>query len=225
MLVMAVLGLLATVAAFYFSRYDSINRENLSALIGQAGPWAVLSYAALYIVASPVPFVAPMLSATSGYLFGPLAGTVYTIFIATLSAFVPFALARRLGKDRVEARLQGHRWKELYDKSADSHGFWFVVVLRLAALIPWEVQNYVAGLTKVPPLTFAAGTLLGTIPGTFALVFLGSSARDPGSWLFYAAIILNLDFIVVPAVLLMIHRAKARRESKAERNATEKRGK
>lgn len=216
-LVVAVLALLGGVAWAYFSQYDSFNRQNLDAFVRQFGPWAVLVYAIVYIAASPVPFVAPVLSATSGLLFGLVRGTVYILFIATASAFVPYTLARRLGQQWLEDKLKGRSLEKWYQKSSEQGGFLFVFLMRLIPVLPWEIQNYVAGMTKVAPLTFALATIAGIVPGTSALVFLGASATEPGSWQFYVAVGLNIVMGVLPAVVVGIRQLlkRRRRDDKA----------
>ncbi|MFN2110252.1 MAG: VTT domain-containing protein, partial [Anaerolineae bacterium] len=83
----------------------------------------------------------------------------------------------------------------------------------LVPALPWEVQNYVAGLTKVSIPTFVAGTIAGIIPGSFSLVFLGAAATDPMSWQFAAAIALKVATALIPLVYLGL---KNRRKKRAE---------
>jgi uncharacterized membrane protein YdjX (TVP38/TMEM64 family) len=89
--------------------------------------------------------------------------------------------------------------------------------MRLIPVLPWEVQNYVAGLTKVKIPVFLLGTLIGIIPGSFALVFLGDSISDPSSWQFFAAIGINIIFFLIPVIYLFIKNRidKRKRKEKA----------
>jgi uncharacterized membrane protein YdjX (TVP38/TMEM64 family) len=210
MFVAVIIGVLAATAWYYFSMYDEFNRRNLEAFIGGFGPWAPLAYAAIYVISAPIPFLAPVLSAVGGLLFGIVWGTCLVLIIATGSAFVPFYMARRLGRDWVESKLEGKKLDEIYQQSAGSRGFVFVMLLRLIPLLPWEVQNYVAGLTKVSPLTFIAGTMLGIIPGSFSLVFLGAAATDPTSWQFVAAVGLKIVTALIPVVAIYVRSRRSK---------------
>jgi uncharacterized membrane protein YdjX (TVP38/TMEM64 family) len=177
------------------------------------GPWGPLIFAILYIAASPIPFVSTVLSATAGLLFGAVRGALYTIVVATISALVPFTIARRLGREWVASKLKGKRLDEIYEQSGGSGGFVFIVLMRLIPVLPWEVQNYIAGLSKVPALTFLLATLLGIIPLTTSLTFLGASANDPTSWQFYVAIGINVIAALIPIVVVTLrNRAKTKRE-------------
>jgi len=212
-LVAIILGAFGATAWFYLSQYDRFDRESVHAFITGFGPWAPLVYAALYILSAPIPFLAPVLSAVGGLLFGAGLGTLYTLVIATASAFVPFVMARRLGREWVESRLKGKKLDDIYQRSEGKGGFMFIVLLRLIPVLPWEVQNYVAGITRVSPVTFALGTMLGIIPGTFSLAFLGSAVTDPGSWKFYAAIVLKIATALIPAVYALVRARMARRRA------------
>lgn len=208
-LVVVILGAFAATALSYFSQYDEFSRENLRMFISRFGVWAPVAYAAIYIISAPIPFLAPVLGTVGGLLFGTGLGTLYTIFIATVSALVPFTLARRLGREWVESKLQGRKLDKAYQQSGGSKGFLFVLLMRLIPVLPWEVQNYVAGLTKTPAFTFVLATMLGIIPGTFAFTFLGSSVGETGSWQLPVAIVLVvLMIVVVPLVAVYVRKRR-----------------
>jgi uncharacterized membrane protein YdjX (TVP38/TMEM64 family) len=211
-LLVVILGAFAAVAWHYFSMYDEFNRENLEQYIRGFGPWAPFAYAAIYIISAPVPFLAPVISAVGGLLFGIVGGTLLVLVVATASAFIPFYLARKLGREWVESKLKGKKLDEVYRQSEGSKGFTFVLLMRLIPVLPWEIQNYVAGLTKVSPLTFIGGTMLGIIPGSFSLVFLGDAVTDPTSWQFFAAVALKIATALIPAVAIY---ARSRRSKGA----------
>jgi len=216
MFVAVIVGVFAATAWYYFSMYDEFNRKNFEAFIGGFGPWAPLAYGAIYVISAPIPFLAPVLSAVGGLLFGIVWGTCLVLIVATGSAFVPFYMARQLGRDWVESKLEGKKLDEIYQQSAGSRGFVFVMLMRLIPVLPWEVQNYVVGLTKVSPLTFIAGTMLGIIPGSFSLVFLGAAATDPTSWQFVAAVALKIVTALIPVVAIYVRsrRSKGLRKEK-----------
>lgn len=201
-LLIGIFGLFAATAWYYFTQYDSFTRENLRAFISAFGAWAPVAYAVLYVVSAPIPFLAPALSAVGGLLFGTFWGTVLVLVIASGSALVPFMMARHFGREWVESKLKGKKLEEIYEQSEGGKGFTFVILLRLIPLLPWEIQNYVAGLTKVAIPTFILGTIVGIIPGSFSLVFLGSAATDPASWQFAAAIVLKVLTALIPVIYL-----------------------
>jgi uncharacterized membrane protein YdjX (TVP38/TMEM64 family) len=207
-----VVGVLVAVAVYYFSKYDRVSREYVTAFVEGFGPWGPLAYAVIYVACAPIPFLAPLFSAVGGLLFGAVRGTLYILVIAAVSALVPFSLSRRLGRDWVEAKLKGKKLDEIYQQSEGSKGFTFVLLMRLIPILPWEVQNYVGGLTKVSVPTFIFATMLGIIPGSFSLAFLGAAATDPSSWQFYAAITLKIVTALIPVVAVAIRSRRNRQE-------------
>jgi len=122
-----------------------------------------------------VPFLAQSLSTAGGLLFGQVYGTLYTAPVATVSALIPFTIARQLCREWVESKLEGQRVNQVCELTSGRSGFTFILLLRLVPILPWEIQNYVAGLSKVSVPTMLIATLIGTAPGTFLLALLGSS--------------------------------------------------
>ena len=209
-----VVAVLAAIGRVYFSRYDAVNRENIAAFVTSFGPWGPLAYAVIYIACAPIPFLAPVFSAVGGLLFGVVRGTLFVLVIASISALVPFSLSRRLGREWVEEKLKGKRLGDIYEQSQGSKGFTFVVLMRLIPVLPWEIQNYVGGLTKVSVPTFLLATMVGIIPGSFSLAFLGASATDPTSWQFYAAVALKVVTALLPLAATLV-RSRRRKGSQA----------
>lgn len=196
------------IAILFFLQCDSAGCPTIEEFVRGFGVWAPVFFGLTYIASSPIPFLAPLLSAAGGLIFGPVTGTLLVLFFATLSALVPFFLARLLGQEWVASKLKGKNFDQLYQQSEGRGGFLFVLLMRLIPILPWEIQNYVGGLSKVTVPTFMVATVLGIIPGSFSIVFLGSSIRDPGSWQFYLAIGLNLVIILIPVIAIYLKRRK-----------------
>ncbi|MGD9734045.1 MAG: TVP38/TMEM64 family protein [Solirubrobacterales bacterium] len=189
--------------------------ERLSAEVSQlvhaAGLAAPLAFVIIYAGLTVALVPGSISSLVAGALFGVLWGTVLTVLGATLGAAVAFALARRLGRSWLRAR-SGSRFDSL-DGWVERHGFLSVLYVRLLPVFPFSAVNYAFGVTAVDRNEYLAATALGIVPGTFALVALGSSLSDPGSEGFFAALALTLAIAVMgPAVLRMRRRRQGRQE-------------
>jgi len=57
-------------------------------------------------------------------------------------------------------------------------GFKIVILLRLCPLFPTIMLNYLLGLTRVRLRAYAAGTLIGMLPRTIVVTYIGSGARS-----------------------------------------------
>jgi len=203
-MIAVVVIVLSGLAILYFSQCSDGKCPSAEAFVRSFGPWAPALFVVIYISASPIPFLATFLSAASGLVFGALWGTVLAVFSATISSLVPFTLARRLGREWVASKLKGKKIENLYQKSEGQGGFLFIMFMRMVPIIPWEIQNYIAGLSKVNLVTFIPATIIGIIPGTFSLVFLGSAVKDPGSWQFWLGIGLTVGVMVIPVIISVL---------------------
>ncbi|MBN1247299.1 MAG: TVP38/TMEM64 family protein [Anaerolineae bacterium] len=220
-LVIIVFGIFAATAWYYFSQYNRFNSENVQAFIRGFGAWAPVVFGVLYTISAPIPLISWVLSPLGGLLFGTFWGSLLVIGVATMSSLIPFTLSRVLGQEWVEARLQGKKLDDIYQRSEGQGGFLFILMMRLIPLLPWEVQNYVAGLTKVSVPVYIMATALGIIPGSLGLVLLGDAISDPTSWKFVAAIALNAVVMVGAPVVATLIRRRKRRQTKESRNQNE----
>jgi uncharacterized membrane protein YdjX (TVP38/TMEM64 family) len=216
-LVILIFGIFGVTAWYYFSMYDKFNSKNVQDFIRGFGAWAPVAFAVIYTVSAPIPLISLVLSPLSGLLFGTLWGTVLVVGVATFSSLIPFTLSRQLGQEWVESKIKGKKLDEIYQQTAGQGGFTAILMMRLVPVLPWEVQNYVAGLMKITLPAYLIATALGIIPGSFGLVFLGEAVTDPTSWQFFAALGINgIVMIVAPLVFGTIRR---RNKKKAEREA------
>lgn len=197
----AFVAMLALAGRAYFSQYATFNSDHLEHFIRGFGSLAVPAYALAYFLGSPIPFLAPVLAAAGGLLFGPITGTALAVLISSATSLLPFFIARRLGRAWVEARLRGTRLNSWLER-ANRNSFTFVLLLRLVPVMPWELQNYVAGVSEVRLPTYLAATVLGSAPLSVALVLLGAAARQPTSWRFAAALLLTMLVLAVPLAIV-----------------------
>ena len=188
-------------AAFFqiadLGRY--VKPEAIRAAIQSVGPLAPLLYLLIYSIA-PVFFVPGWIITIGGGLaFGAVWGTVLTVIGATIGATLAFFVARTMGRDFV-ARVLKEKFKTLntLDEQAATHGFQVIFYLRLIPLVPFNVLDYVAGISKVGTRDYILGTFLGIIPGTFAYVYLGSALTNIYSWQFAGAVGLLVLLAVAP---------------------------
>ena len=85
-------------------------------------------------------------------------------------------------------------------------------LLRLSPLIPYNLQNYALGLTRIGFPAYLAATFFGIMPGTMLFVYLGAIGQVAGrgeggilQWAFFAAGLLA----TVAVAFLIARKAKA----------------
>ncbi len=179
------LGLvLAGAAAFYFLGTPS--EKQAEQAIEDAGALAPVLFVAGYAALTVVMFPGIIPAAASGAVFGVVAGTLLSLVGATLGAIAAFLVARRLGRKDVE-RIAGRRMRRI-DQWIGRRGFLAVLYARLIPVLPFNVLNYVSGVTSVTTREYSLATLIGMVPGTFLHVALGSKLDEPTSPEFLAAV-------------------------------------
>jgi uncharacterized membrane protein YdjX (TVP38/TMEM64 family) len=157
-----------TVAAALFDWAEELPRleERLEAL-GALGPAAFIGLrAALAVLAIPGSAV----SALGGLVFDPVLGVVCISTGKTIGATVALIIGRYFARDSIEAWLSGRRRLRRLDELVAEHGALVVAFNRLFPIIPFNLQNYAFGLTRVPLATYAVWTWLGTLPGALLVV-------------------------------------------------------
>ena len=162
-----------------------LSRDAIARVVADAGAWGPVAFVALYAVLTVAMVPGSILTAAGGVLFGALAGTALSVTGATAGAVAAFLLSRRLGREQVE-RLAGERIGR-FDAWLERRGFSAVLYLRLIPVFPFNVANYVAGVTAVDLRAYTLATALGMIPGAYAFAAIGGNLDDVTSPAFISA--------------------------------------
>ena len=191
------IGVLAFIyGIFHFFKIDyrSFTPQHVRDKILAFGIWAPIVYIVFYTLRPFILFPAGLLSITGGLAFGPLLGTVYTVLGGTGCAVAEFFFARYFGRGAVAKLMKGNLAK--IDEGIEKHGFMTVLWIRLIPNLPYDVQNYSLGLTKVRFRDYFPATFLGIIPGAFGFVYLGYSLTDlRQAWKILLAILFILALV------------------------------
>lgn len=167
---MAIAALAAAGAIAWFFLAPRIDPQRVAAwLDAAAGQWWTLpAFIALYALLA-VLFIPPQaLSIAAVLLWGWQKGGAIELAAATISAMAPYALARGALRERVE-RAVG-RYPDAARLLAEEAGT-ILLVLRLFPIVPYTALNYLAGLSSVRPLRYAAITLAGMVPSVFIFAY------------------------------------------------------
>jgi len=155
---------------------DRLSVAALEVWVSGAGAAGPLVFIGVYAAATVLFLPGSVLTLAGGALFGPLWGTLYNLVGATLGAALAFLVARYLGRDWVEARARGRLGRLVEGVAAE--GWRFVAFTRLVPLVPFNLLNYVLGLTPIPLPHYLVATLVFMLPGAFAYTYLGYAGRE-----------------------------------------------
>jgi uncharacterized membrane protein YdjX (TVP38/TMEM64 family) len=141
------------------------------------GAWAPLAFVLGYILATVALVPGSILTLAAGALFGLWKGVLLAFIAATLGAAAAFLVARHLARDFVHRRLGGDQRVAAIDRAIGEHGRKIVFLLRLSPAFPFNLLNYLLGLTTVRFTDYLIASL-GMLPGTFLYVYYGKVVGD-----------------------------------------------
>lgn len=143
------------------------------------GAFGVAIFAAVYLVAVVV--LAPVwpLSIAAGLAYGFWA-ILFVLLVGTVGAALAFLVSRHLVQGKARRLLEGRPKFKAVDKAASEEGWKVVMLLRLSPLVPYNLQNYLFGLTEVGFVPYVLATAVGIIPGTILYVYLGTIGKAAG---------------------------------------------
>ncbi|MBL8327337.1 MAG: TVP38/TMEM64 family protein [Rubrivivax sp.] len=121
-----------------------------------------------------------VLALGAGAIFGPLWGAALITLSSAAGALVPFQLARGMGRERVRLRFAAAF--ERIDSGIQKAGIRYLLLLRLAPVLPYALVNPLMGLTPMPTWTFFWVSALGMSLGSAAYAWAGSGI---GAWAYW----------------------------------------
>lgn len=184
--------------------------------IAGLGFWGYVIFGAVYIVATVAMAPGSPLTIAAGLVFGAL-GFPLVVIAATIGAALAFLVGRYLARARVESTTARRPKFRAVDQAVTEDGWKVVMLLRLSPLVPFNLQNYLFGVTDVKFWHYVAATFVGIMPGSALYVYLGAIGAAAGSggsqggvlqWVFF---IVGLLATIVVTVLIT-RKAKARLE-------------
>ena len=140
-----------------------------------------------------VPFPTEIVTAAAGFVYGFWLAVPLLLACWLASALLAYWLAERFGRPLAE-RLVGARRLERAETLMERGGAATLLSMRLIPLIPFNVICYAAGVTRVPLARYAWTTVLGILPLTVLVAYLGSRLESPDFtdwrvWLLVAAFV------------------------------------
>ena len=151
--------------------------DQVVAMVESMGPQGVVYFGIAYTLAEILAIPAIPLTASAGYLFGPVQGTTVVLLSASIAAAISFLIGRTLLRDYVENVLQEYPKFAKLDRAIGKEGFKLMLLLRLSPIFPFALSNYLYGASSINFSAFFGGTLLGFAPGTMVYVCTGAFGK------------------------------------------------
>lgn len=171
-LIIALVALIALVVAGSLAPVPSpAEVRTWAAAAGWATP---VLFLAVYAVLTVVPIPRTVFNLSAGLLLGEALGVAVAMLGTALAALAAFLLARGLGRRWMEAHLERAAVRTVNARLSGG-GVAGVISLRLIPMIPFAPMNYCCGISSIRLGPFLAGTVIGSLPGTIAVVVLGDA--------------------------------------------------
>ncbi len=151
--------------------------ELLERRIEGLGVWAPVAFGLLYIVAVVLLFPASTLSLVAGAVFGLVGGVIVVSIASNVGAALAFLIGRYLARARVARWLATSPRLRAVDRAVSEGGWKVVALLRLSPAVPFNLQNYLYGLTGIGFWTCVLTSWVTMLPGTVLYVYLGYAGR------------------------------------------------
>lgn len=142
------------------------------------GIWGPLVFGLLYVAAVLALMPGSALTLAAGALFGLAGGTIVASLASTTGAALAFLIGRYLARRRIQALLPRYPAFDAVDKAISESGWRIVALLRLSPAVPFNLQNYLYGLTGIRFWPYLLTSWLAMMPATFLYVYLGDLGRE-----------------------------------------------
>jgi uncharacterized membrane protein YdjX (TVP38/TMEM64 family) len=178
-------------------------------------------FVAGYVLAAALVVPGSILTLLAGYLFGLPLGVALTSAGSVLGAAAAFVVGRFVARDWVERRIAKWPRFRALDAATRHDGFAIVLLARLSPLIPYNLLNYVLGLTAARFRDYLLATWLGMLPATVVYVYAGSLAKSvtalasggsAPSWAVQSLLVLGFAATVALTVLITRRATRILRE-------------
>jgi uncharacterized membrane protein YdjX (TVP38/TMEM64 family) len=170
---------------------------------GSLAPVAFVVVQAVQVVVAPVPGQA--LGAVGGYLFGGLAGTVYSVTGVLVGSLVAFELSRRFGRPFVERVVDPETLAE-FDGFVAAHGRVGLFLAFLLPTFPDDLLCFLAGVSEVRRGELLVLVLVGRTPSFAIAAYAGGGAADGR----YTLVLTLAGVLVLITVIIGRYRTRLR---------------
>ena len=145
--------------------------------VDRLGIWAPLIFGLLYIVATILMVPGSVITVAAGAIFGLFIGTMTVSLASTAGAILAFMIARYLIRDKIAQYVKRYPKFDAVDQAIGKEGWKIVALLRLSPVVPFNLQNYLYGLTAIQLKPYALASWVAMLPGTLMYVYLGYLGR------------------------------------------------
>ncbi len=174
-------AILLAIAAFLWGVRQLPINDWITAFEGvltQLGVLAPMLYFCVYIFACIAMLPGSALTLLAGAIWGVVKGAVLVSASSVAGATVACLIGRYIAREKVEKQMEKFpKFKAVADSLEDG-GLKLVTLIRLSPAFPFNLLNYMMGVTRVKLKDYVLGSWIGMFPGTVMYVYLGAAGKE-----------------------------------------------
>ncbi|MDX5347919.1 MAG: TVP38/TMEM64 family protein [Hymenobacteraceae bacterium] len=202
------LGIIAVLVALYFlwpgfqegvkeawHVLTSGDRKRISEWVDQFGIWGpffIILFMIVQMFLIVINVVALMVVSVLAY--GPVWGALIALAAVLTASTIGYGIGRWLGKSFVH-KLLGQKSANKVEDAVEEYGFWAIAVARISPFLSNDAVSFVAGLAKMSYLRFMGASLLGIVPLTILIAWLGEDIDRLKNGLIWISVVTIVGFI------------------------------
>jgi uncharacterized membrane protein YdjX (TVP38/TMEM64 family) len=171
------LGVLFALALAHSSVNPNLALQNLLLWLRGLGSVGILAFIVIYNLATLFLVPASLLTVGGGAIYGLWWGSAYVLVAALMGAVIAFMIGRYGARSLLLRILQKHPHLQRLDAALGQKGLQIVLLTRLSPLLPFNLMNYLFGVSRIPLKDYVIGSV-GILPGTIMYVYIGAVAAD-----------------------------------------------
>jgi len=178
------------------------DEDSMIQFVDSFGAFSYLIFIFLVIletVLAPIPALA--LYVAGGAMFGAFLGSILALIGNIIGSVIAFWIARRLGRNFVEKRIDPAVRKK-FDNFSEKYGGFALFILRINPFTSSDIFSYISGLTNMKIRTFILGTGLGLIPMIFVQAYFGEAFVKTHQVLYAVLIWISVVYLLVFVYLI-----------------------
>lgn len=198
------------VISFFVIKYLPL--ERVRSIIQSGGGFAPFIYILLFSILPIFFFPVPIIALAGGLAFGVWKGSFYTVIGASINCILMYLIAKYIGKEQVDKYLEKHLSKDVKERISSKEtdiGF-YLFVLRLTPIIPYNLINYMSGLLDIGLKKYIIISILGIMPGTAVYLNMGDKAINYKSKEFVISVVFMIALVIIANLLTKYFKKKGK---------------
>ena len=206
---LAIAGISVILLSIYTPLKTVFNPLLFKNFIEQYEGYVSILFVTIYTLLTVIGIPGTVITIVGGCLFGIWYGTIISTISATLGALCAFWAARYLFRNSAQRRFSKSVRLTKFQTAVREQPFGFVLTTRLIPISPFNLVNYLFGITTIDWLSYTWGTFVGVIPGCFVYTWIGKSGEIAMAGGDRLSFFLALTFLALLSIIPMVYRKKA----------------